>query len=189
MTVTIPAPPAATRRWFLGASGAVAVLATKRLEAASLPGRLRLNRLSLHNLNTQERLDVEFRQGRDYDRRALRALNYLLRDWRQGEVLAIDPRLFDMMAELAARVGQPPRFEIVSGYRSPQTNAMLRRNGVGAAKHSLHMVGQAIDLRLKGTKLSALRQAAIDSQAGGVGYYARSRFVHIDTGDVRSWSG
>ena len=92
-----------------------------------MPTRLRLNRLSLRNLHTEEQLDVEFRQGRDYDRRALGALNYLLRDWRQDEVLPIDPRLFDMMAEIAARVGQPPRFEIVSGYRSPQTNAMLRR--------------------------------------------------------------
>jgi uncharacterized protein YcbK (DUF882 family) len=189
MTVTISARRPATRRWFLGASGATALLASSPLEAGSLPTRLRLNRLSLRNLHTEEQLDVEFRQGRDYDRRALGALNYLLRDWRQDEVLPIDPRLFDMMAEIAARVGQPPRFEIVSGYRSPQTNAMLRRNGGGAAKRSLHMVGQAIDLRLQGTKLSALRQAALTLQAGGVGYYARSGFVHIDTGDVRSWAG
>lgn len=189
MNDTTPAPCPATRRWFLGASGAAALLSSTPLEAASLPTRLRLNRLNLVNLHTEERLDVEFRQGRDYDRRALRGLNYLLRDWRRDEVLAIDPSLFDMMAEIAARVGQPPRFEIVSGYRSPQTNAMLRRNGGGAAKHSLHMVGQAIDLRLHGTKLSALRQAALDLQAGGVGYYPRSSFVHIDTGDVRSWVG
>lgn len=189
MTAANPARRPATRRWFLGASGAAALLASTPLEAGSLPTRLRLNRLSLHNPHTEERLDVEFRHGRRYDRRALEALNHLLRDWRQDEVLAIDPRLFDMMAEMAARVGQPPRYQVVSGYRSPQTNAMLRRNGGGAAKRSLHMVGQAIDLRLQGTRLSALRQAALDLQTGGVGYYPRSGFVHIDTGELRSWAG
>ena len=190
MTTTMSAPRSSTRRWFLGATGAAAALmAATPLQAATLPNRMRPNRLSLHNLHTGERLDVRFREDRAYDRRALGALNHLLRDWRQDEVLPIDPKLFDMMAEIASRVGQPPRFEIVSGYRSPKTNDMLRRNGRGAAKQSLHMVGQAIDLRLDGAKLPRLRQAAIDLGAGGVGYYPRSGFVHIDTGDVRSWGG
>lgn len=179
----------ATRRWFLGAAGAMAACLATPLQAQTVPNRMRLDRLALHNLHTNERLEVQFRQGRDYDRRALAALNHLLRDWRQNEVRAIDPRLFDMMAEIAARVGQPARFGIVSGYRSPKTNEMLRRNGGGAARRSLHMVGQAIDLKLEGAKLPRVRQAAIDMRAGGVGYYARSGFVHVDTGDVRSWAG
>jgi uncharacterized protein YcbK (DUF882 family) len=173
-----------SRRWFLGAGGAAAFLAATPLQAASLRSRL-----SLHNLHTDERLDVEFREGRDYDRRALAALNHFLRDWRQDEVLPIDPRLFDMMVQIAARVGQPPRFGIVSGYRSPKTNEMLRRKGRGAAKRSLHMIGRAIDLKLGGTRLSTLRRAALAVGGGGVGYYPGSGFVHIDTGDVRSWVG
>jgi uncharacterized protein YcbK (DUF882 family) len=173
-----------SRRWFIGAAGAAALLATTPLEAATPVGRL-----SLRNLHTDERLDVEFRRGRDYDRRALAALDHLLRDWRQNEMRPIDPRLFDMMVQIAARVGQPPNFGIISGYRSPRTNEMLRRNGRGAAKRSLHMIGRAIDLKLAGTRLSTLRRAAMELGAGGVGYYPASGFVHIDTGDVRSWAG
>jgi uncharacterized protein YcbK (DUF882 family) len=181
-----PATAAArtSRRWFIGAAGAGALLATTPLEAATPVGRL-----SLHNLHTDERIDVQFRQGRSYDRRALAALDHLLRDWRQDEVKPIDPRLFDIMVQIAARIGQPPHFRIISGYRSPRTNEMLRRNGRGAAKRSLHMVGRAIDLKLAGTRLSTLRRAALDLGAGGVGYYPASGFVHIDTGDVRSWAG
>lgn len=189
MSANCPEPRPLTRRWLLGAAAATAAMAAAPLQAATVASRARSNRLSLHNLHTNERLEVQFRYGRDYDRRALAALNHLLRDWRQDEVRPIDPLLFDIMMELAARVGQPPRFGIVSGYRSPKTNDMLRRNGGGAAKRSLHMVGRAIDLRLEGTKLPRLRQAAIELGAGGVGYYPRSSFLHIDTGDVRSWAG
>lgn len=177
-------PKALSRRVFIGGAGGVVACAAMPLAAARMP-----DRLSLVNLHTEETLDVVFRGPEGYDRRALAALNYMLRDWRRDEVLPIDPKLFDVMAHLAARLGQPPRYGIVSGYRSPQTNAMLRRKGAGAAKRSLHMQGRAIDLRLKGTKLSAFRRAALDLAAGGVGYYPRSDFVHIDTGDVRSWSG
>ena len=177
-------PKALSRRLFIGGVGAVAACAATPLAASRMP-----DRLSLLNLHTEEKLDVVFRGPEGYDRRALAALNHMLRDWRRDEVLPIDPKLFDIMASLAARLGQPPRYSIISGYRSPQTNAMLRRKGAGAAKRSLHMQGRAIDLRLKGTKLSVLRRAALDLAAGGVGYYPRSDFVHVDTGDVRSWNG
>jgi uncharacterized protein YcbK (DUF882 family) len=177
-------PKAMSRRWFIGGTAATLACATSPVNAARLP-----DRLSLVNLHTEEALDVVFRRQNSYDREALFALNRLLRDWRRNEVKPIDPKLFDVMATLAARLGQPPRFGIVSGYRSPETNAMLRRKGRGAAKFSLHMVGRAIDLRLEGVKLSTLRRAALDLGAGGVGYYPSSNFVHVDTGDVRSWSG
>jgi uncharacterized protein YcbK (DUF882 family) len=175
-----------TRRAVLAGAGAAAMTAAM---PAAMPAiaATRPDRLSLHNLHTDETLDVVFRSGNDYDRQALAALDQILRDWRQDEILPIDPQLYDMMAAIAARIGQPPRYGIISGYRSPKTNEMLRRNGGGAAKRSLHMVGQAIDLRLEGTGLTTLRQAAIELGQGGVGFYSRSGFVHIDTGDVRSW--
>jgi len=179
-----------TRRAVLAGTGAAAM--TAALPAAGpaagpAVAATRPSRLSLHNLHTDETLDVVFRTSKGYDQDALAALDRILRDWRQDEILPIDPQLYDMMAAIAARIGQPPRFGIISGYRSPKTNEMLRRNGGGAAKFSLHMVGQAIDLRLEGTALSRLRQAAIELGQGGVGYYSRSGFVHIDTGEVRSW--
>lgn len=177
-----PEREAVTRRTVLAVAGAGLMTAALPAVAASRP-----DRLSLHNLHTDEALDVVFRKGGRYDESALAALDHLLRDWRQDEVLPLDPKLYDMMAAIAARVGRPPRFGIISGYRSPATNEMLRRNGGGAAKRSLHMVGRAIDLRLEGTRLATLRNAAIELARGGVGYYSRSGFVHIDTGDVRSW--
>lgn len=174
-----------TRRWFMGGLGAT-LLATAAtpLEAAT-PTR----RLALRNLHTMEKLDVVYRRDGQLERGALAALNHLLRDWRRNEVLPIDPALFDIMSALAARLGQPARFEVVSGYRSPKTNAMLRRAGGGAAKQSLHMVGRAIDLRLEGVRLRDLRDAALQLQRGGVGYYPKSNFVHLDTGSVRTWRG
>lgn len=178
--------PVMTRRSMLAATtgmiGATATSAPLPALAASRP-----DRLSLHNLHTDETLDVVFRDSVGYDQQALAALDRILRDWRQDEIKPIDPELYDIMATIAARIGQPPHYAIISGYRSPATNEMLRRKGRGAAKHSLHMVGRAIDLRLAGTRLATLRAAAIELGRGGVGYYSRSGFVHIDTGDVRSW--
>ena len=171
-----------TRRTVLAGAAAGLASAAVPAIAASRP-----DRLSLHNLHTDETLDVVFRNGDRYDQDALAALDHILRDWRQDEILPIDPQLYDMMASISARIGQPPRYGIISGYRSPETNEMLRRNGGGAARRSLHMVGQAIDLRLEGTRLATLRDAAIDLAQGGVGFYSRSGFVHIDTGEVRSW--
>ncbi len=180
--MAMPAAQVVTRRAVL-AGTASAFLATALPAAAAS----RLDRLSLQTLHTNETLDVVFRNGDRYDATALRALDHLLRDWRQDEVRPIDPKLYDMMAAIAARLGQPPRYGIISGYRSPETNEMLRRNGGGAAKRSLHLVGRAIDLRLEGTRLASLRKAALELGKGGVGYYAKSGFVHIDTGEVRSW--
>ena len=174
----------ATRRRFLGGAAAVLSLAATPLQAATLP-----RRLFLHNLHTKEDLDIVYRRGEVVERTALATLNHFLRDWRRDEIRPIDPRLFDLMAVIADRLGRPPRFEIISGYRSPETNAMLHRAAGGVAKRSLHMVGRAIDLRLEGTKLRDLRNTALQLEAGGVGYYPKSEFVHIDTGRVRTWNG
>ena len=144
--------------------------------------------LTLHHLHTDERLSLTYRVGEHYHRSALRRLNLFLRDFRTGDVTAIDPRLFDLMYEVQQRVGgHDGVFEIISGYRSPKTNAMLRRTSSGVAKRSLHMSGQAVDIRLRGSSLRHVRDAAIDMRRGGVGYYPRADFVHLDTGRVRQW--
>jgi uncharacterized protein YcbK (DUF882 family) len=176
------------RRHFIGlglstiAAGAAApVLASPRANA--LP-----RTLTLHHLHTDERLSLTYRVGEHYHRSALRRLNHFLRDFRTGDVTAIDPRVFDLMYEVQERVGSHDGvFEIIGGYRSPKTNAMLRRTSSGVAKRSLHMSGQAVDIRLRGSSLSYVRDAAIRIGRGGVGYYPRSDFVHLDTGRVRHW--
>jgi len=117
----------------------------------------------------------------------LRKINHVLRDFRTGDVMDIDPGLLDLMYRLRALVGTDEPFEIISGYRSPRTNAQLARQSSGVAKKSLHMEGKAVDLRLPGMKLSSLRRAALSLRGGGVGYYPKSGFIHVDTGRIRFW--
>lgn len=143
--------------------------------------------LSFVHTHTSERLTAEyFQQGR-YVPDALAALNHVLRDFRTGEVHTIEPGLFDLLHELASVTGATRPFQIISGYRSPLTNAALRLRSEGVAAGSLHMVGQAIDVRLADVPLARLRDAALALKRGGVGYYPGSNFVHVDTGRVRSW--
>ena len=151
---------------------------------ANAPAR----RLRLHNLHTGERGDIVFAEGGRLMPDALAAINTLLRDHRTGEVHEIDTNLLTLVADLADRISAAQPFEVISGYRSPGTNATLRstREG-GVAKHSLHMDGKAIDVRLPGVALADLRDAALSLKAGGVGFYPRENFVHIDTGRVRAW--
>lgn len=147
--------------------------------------------LSFVHTHTAEKLAIEYCCDGRYDQAALDKLNYLLRDFRSGEVHPIDPKLFDLLHELAANVGADGEaFHIISGFRSPQTNAMLQQRGgpsTGVATRSLHMVGKAIDIRLPGVKLKELRETAAALKRGGVGYYPASNFVHVDTGRVRYW--
>lgn len=176
------------RRYFigLGLSGIAATVAAPVLAA---PRKKVLPRaLTLHHLHTDERLSLTYRVGDHYQRSALRRLNHFLRDFRTGDETAIDPRIFDLMYEAQQRVGRHDGvFEIISGYRSPKTNAMLRRTSSGVAKRSLHMSGQAVDIRLRGSSLRNLRDVAVHMGRGGVGYYPRSDFVHLDTGRIRHW--
>jgi uncharacterized protein YcbK (DUF882 family) len=144
--------------------------------------------LSFHHTHTSESLYITYRIGENYQTRALKKLNYFLRDHHTDAVTVIDPRLFDLLHALQHKVGNPDgTFEVVSGYRSPQTNARLRKASKRVAKRSLHMKGQALDVRLRKTKTSHLRDAAVQLRQGGVGYYRRSDFVHVDTGQVRRW--
>lgn len=144
--------------------------------------------LRLYNTHTGERVDIVFRRGDAYLPTAIAQLEQHLRDHRTGDVHAFDPALFDLLADLAAAVDRPgAEFQVISGYRSPTTNEMLRRRTTGVAKNSLHVKAQAIDVRLPGVDTATLRDAALDLERGGVGYYASSDFIHVDTGRVRRW--
>lgn len=145
--------------------------------------------LEFLHLHTGERLEVEYFSAGDYVPDALDAVNHLLRDFRTGDVAEMDPGLLDMLHRLRQTTGSRQPFQIISAYRSPQTNEMLRGRNArsGVATTSLHMRGQAVDVRLGDVGLPNLRDAALSLQAGGVGYYARSNFVHVDTGRVRNW--
>lgn len=143
--------------------------------------------LEFVNLHTEETLDCCYwREGR-YDPAALAKIDYLLRDHRAEEVLTIDRQLLDLLHSLRELSGSSAPYEVISGYRSPKTNARLRKSSGGVAKRSLHMQGKAIDVRLPDIKLAVLRDMAVSLQNGGVGYYAKSNFLHLDTGRTRRW--
>ena len=176
----------ATRRLFLrGMAGALAA-------AAVAPGRLlagpREERLlSLVNTHTSERLTVPYFADGTYLPEGLSTLSSFLRDFRTGDEHPIDPALYDILNDLRLAVGTKAPFHVISGYRSPRTNAMLRESGRGVAKGSMHQQGRAIDVRLADVGSAVLRDAAVELQRGGVGYYRGPDFVHVDTGRVRRW--
>ncbi|MBS0417604.1 MAG: DUF882 domain-containing protein [Proteobacteria bacterium] len=144
-------------------------------------------RLELTNLHGGEKLAVTFHNEQDIAPAGLAALRHLLRDYRVNEEHDMAFGLFMQLTDLARQCGVPARYEVISGYRSPATNAKLRAAGHAVAERSQHMEGHAIDVRLKGCPLPRLRDLALAAGRGGVGFYPRSDFVHIDTGRVRSW--
>jgi uncharacterized protein YcbK (DUF882 family) len=175
------------RRRFLAAGAAF--LASPFL---ALPRRAHANSesartLSFRHTHTGELLSLTYAAGDAYVTEALARVNWFLRDFRNGESRAIDPQLLDQLHTLSAATGTRAPYEVISGYRSPATNEMLQRHGGGVATHSLHLEGRAIDIRLADVPLADLRDAATSLRAGGVGFYARSQFVHLDTGTVRRW--
>jgi uncharacterized protein YcbK (DUF882 family) len=143
--------------------------------------------LAFDHLHTGERLRVEYFTAGTYLPDALAAVNRLLRDFRTGDTAPIDPALLDLLHALAARTESRRPFEVISGYRSPATNAMLHERSSGVASGSLHMRGRAIDIRLGDVALRSLHAAALGLRGGGVGYYPASNFIHVDTGRVRAW--
>jgi uncharacterized protein YcbK (DUF882 family) len=144
-------------------------------------------RLSFYHTHTSEKLSVVYHENGAYLPDAMGELNYLLRDHRSDDVIDMDPALLDFLHAAQQRVGSTGTYEIISAYRSPKTNEMLRRNGGGVAKRSMHLQGKAIDVRLTDADTRDLRQAGLDLSRGGVGYYSKSNFVHLDTGRVRRW--
>lgn len=156
---------------------------TKPPALSNLPERS----LSFYNLHTTESLKTVYWHRGDYVPSALDEINRVLRDHRTDETHEIDPRLLDLLCDLRLRLDTRETFQIISGYRSPATNALLHANSDGVATRSLHMDGKAIDIRIPGRALSLLRKTALSIKAGGVGYYPSSNFVHVDVGRVRSW--
>lgn len=146
-------------------------------------------RLSFDNLHTGEKLDLPYWIEGDYVPDALAEINHVLRDFRTNQVAAIDTGLLELLHRVKATLGTSRPFQVISGYRSPASNQMLASHSSGVAKHSLHMQGMAIDVRLPGVPLADLRQAGLMLKGGGVGYYPGSNFVHLDVGRVRTWGG
>ena len=174
-----------SRRAFVATlTAAVPLFAAPRQLLAKATGSRALDFVHTH---TGERLAVEYFGGGAYVPDALAEVNHFLRDFRSGDVHPIDPQLLDLLHNLTGLTSSSRPFQVISGYRSPATNEMLRHRGEGVAAGSLHMQGQAIDIRLADVPLSTLRNAALTVQRGGVGYYPASDFVHVDTGRVRTW--
>lgn len=146
------------------------------------------HRIRLYHTHTGEHIDVIYRRGNEYSAEAETQLDHFLRDHRTGDVKHYDPQVFDILSDLTAAVGHPgAEIDIVCGYRSTWSNEFLRARSSGVAKNSLHMQAHAIDIRIPGVDTLTLRNAALALQRGGVGYYPRSGFVHVDTGRVRTW--
>ncbi|MDU9003288.1 YcbK family protein [Sedimentitalea todarodis] len=180
-----------TRRALLGAFAATAVAATPTLSKAAgfLRGGGDIRRIRMYSGRTGERLDMIYWIDGQYIKDAVKEVNYFMRDWRTDQTKSIDLRTIDIMAAAHNLMDINEPYMLLSGYRSPQTNAMLRRRSRGVAKNSLHMKGQAADLRLSSRSVSQMARAASACSAGGVGRYSRSNFVHMDCGVVRTWGG
>ena len=144
-------------------------------------------RLSFYHTHTHETLGVTYALGGEYVASALDEINDFLADFRTGDATVMDAELLDVVYDVQASLGSVGTFEVISAYRSPETNEMLRSSSSGVAKNSQHVLGKAIDVRLRGVDTDDLRDAAIKLQRGGVGYYKDSDFVHMDTGRVRRW--
>ena len=174
-----------SRRGFLGAAvcAAAGLLLPKGAFASPLSPRV----LRFDHLHTGEKLAIEYWKGGTYEAHGLQAINHLMRDFRTGDEHPIDTALLDLLHGLAEDTGTRRPWEIISAYRSPATNAALHSRSDGVASRSLHLRGQAIDIRLGDVALKDLRRAALASRRGGVGYYEDSNFVHVDTGRVRAW--
>jgi uncharacterized protein YcbK (DUF882 family) len=145
--------------------------------------------LALFNPGTKESFEGIYYRNGDYVADALKIINHIMRDTRTDDVKTIDKDLLDLISAMSIKINSKEPFHLISGYRSHRTNKLLRKSGKGAAKNSFHLKGQAADIRLPGYKTSILRKAAYELKGGGIGYYPKSRFVHIDVGPVRYWRG
>jgi len=147
-----------------------------------------VHQLHLYHTHTGERISITYRKGDIFLPEAEEQLDHFLRDHRTGEVKHYDPRVFDILSDLTTAVGRPgAEIQIICGFRSSWSNEFLRARSAGVAKNSLHMEAHAIDIRIAGVDTLTLRNAALALGRGGVGYYPRSGFVHVDTGRVRNW--
>jgi uncharacterized protein YcbK (DUF882 family) len=177
------------RRWLRDGAGLAGAIAAPLLSLPARASQAGARTLSMAHTHTRERIELVYAAEQGYLPEALVALNRFLRDHYSGQIGTMHPPLFDVLHAVRRLLGGAAgTFEIISGYRCPDTNDRLRRTrGGGVAQGSLHLQGQAVDVRLPGVPLAELRDAALSLRAGGVGYYPGEQFVHIDTGRVRSW--
>ncbi len=177
------------RRQFVAGACAVAAATTVNPAFARTLHFKKPRVLSFENVHTGEWLQVAYWANEQYIPEALTAVNQILRDYRTGDVHTINPALLDYLHEMQLGLETKKPFQVISGYRSPKTNAMLHANSDGVAAKSLHMAGKAIDVRCSGVELQYVQRLALSLSVGGVGYYPRSNFVHLDVGRARSWTG
>ncbi len=174
-----------SRRDFLRTAAGLSLLGAFPFPAFANSGSRELEFLHTH---TGERLRLEYHDGHRYLDDALAEANHFLRDFRTGDLHSMDPRLFDYLWQVQRQTGKEKIvWQVISGYRSPRTNTMLRKRSKGVAKRSLHMQGRAIDVRIEGLDTRQLYRTALALRCGGVGCYTKSRFVHLDTGRFRTW--
>lgn len=180
-----------SRRALLGAFAATALVAAPTYSKAAglLRGSGDIRRIKMYSARTGEKIDMIYWVEGDYIKDAVQEVNHFMRDWRTGDVKNMDLRTIDIMAASLNLLDVSEPFMLLSGYRSPKTNAMLRSRSSGVAKNSLHLKGQAADLRLSSRSVSQIGRAAASCAAGGVGRYSGSNFVHMDCGPVRTWGG
>lgn len=180
-----------SRRGLLAAFAATAVTAAPKASNAFsfLRGAGDIRRVSMYSGRTGERVDTIYWIEGKYIPEALKEINFFMRDWRTDTVIPIDPRTVDVAAASHRLLDTEEPYMMLSGYRSPATNAMLRESSKGVAVNSLHMRGMAVDLRLRSRSVSQMYSAAMSCRAGGVGRYYNSDFVHMDCGNIRTWQG
>lgn len=180
-----------SRRGLLGAFAATAVIAAPTYSRAfsMLKGAGDIRRIRMYSGRTGEAVDTIYWIEGEYIPEVVKEINYFMRDWRTDDAVGIDMRAIDIMAASHRLMDVSEPYMLLSGYRSPQTNAMLRSKSRGVARNSLHMKGQAADLRLSSRSVGQMAKAAAACASGGVGKYSRSNFVHMDSGPVRSWGG
>lgn len=180
-----------SRRAVLGAFAATTMIAAPTFSNAAgfLRGAGDIRRIKMYSGRTGERIDMIYWIEGEYIKDAISEVNYFMRDWRTNGVMNIDTRTVDIMAAAHNLLDVSEPYMLLSGYRSPQTNAMLRSRSGGVAKNSLHLRGQAADMRLASRSVHQMARAAIACHGGGVGRYSGSNFVHMDCGQVRSWGG
>ncbi len=178
-----------SRRTLLGAFAATALVAAPTYSNAAgfLRGGGDIRRIRMYSGRTGERLDTIYWVEGKYIKDAVKEVNAFMRDWRSNDVISIDTRTIDIMAAAHNLMDVSEPYMLLSGYRSPATNAMLRSRSRGVAKNSLHMTGKAADLRLASRSVNQMAKAASACRAGGVGRYSGSNFVHMDCGPVRNW--
>ena len=156
---------------------------------AARPAVTQARWVHLHNVHTGEKLEAAYWENGGYVPDAVQALNKVLRDYRNDQVHPMNPGLYDILDQIRAKTESKSPFQVISGYRSPATNKLLRERSGEVAKHNLHMDGKAMDIYLEDVALEHIRAAALDLGRGGVGYYPESNFVHVDVGPVRQWKG